>query len=258
MSAIAIARSTGRTLAGSQRSPCLGDLQRARPIRQRIPPAFCRLPRPRPPCDALSGRGTHAMAVLSPARARSRPSHCRGGSAPGRGSVQDEPVGRHRMVRRCAGVPKPRASGEGPRRRLRSPVAHAGYGRPGRELCLQPDLDMRRDRGPLTLGVVEGDCAAGGLALSTPRTAPLAGTTMTPSSETDALTASAGMSSAARMLASVSGAMLSQRSCMHLGQALQRAHRRRHAAHLREELLRFTRVQWPIIISPSCAAGRVR
>ena len=81
---------------------------------------------------------------------------------------------------------------------------------------------------------------------------------MTPSSETDALTASAGMSSAARMLASVSGAMLSQRSCMLWV---------RRCSVLTDGVMPpiFAKnssasrgVQWPIIISPSCAAGRVR
>ena len=72
------------------------------------------------------------------------------------------------------------------------------------------------------------------------------------------MTAWGGMSWAARMLFSVSGAMLSQRSCML---------RVSRCSVLTDGVMPpiFAKnssasraVQWPIIISPSCAAGRVR
>ena len=117
-----------------------------------------------------------------------------------------------------------------------------------RELCLQPDLATLGHAAeieglhPVTLGVVEGDRAAGGLAPARLGTAPLAG----PQRHHDAVERDRRAHRVGRYVLGGTDAGQCLRgdalpALMHaLGEALQRAHRRRHAAHLRE-LLRFTR-----------------
>ena len=119
-----------------------------------------------------------------------------------------------------------------------------------RELCLQPDLATLEHAAeieglqPGTLGVVEGDCAAGGLAPARLGTAPLAG----PQRHHDAVKRDRRGDRVGRYVLGGTDAGQCLRgdalpALMHaLGEPLQRAHRRRcHAAHLREELLRFAR-----------------
>ncbi len=96
---------------------------------------------------------------------------------------------------------------------------------------------------PLALGVVEGDRAARGLAPARLGTAVLAG----PQRHHDAVKGDGRGDRIGRYALGFTDAGQRLRGdalpvLMHAqGQALQRAHRRRHSAHFREELLRFTR-----------------
>ena len=111
------------------------------------------------------------------------------------------------------------ANGADPGLRAHSP----DIGDLARELRHQRDLAALRHAAeieglqPFALGVLEGERAAGGLLhqrASARPSSPALSATVTPPSETDAVTASAGMSVALHRVSSVSGAMLSQRSCM--------------------------------------------
>ncbi len=81
---------------------------------------------------------------------------------------------------------------------------------------------------------------------------------MTPSSETDALTAPGGMSWVLRMLSRASGPRLSQRSCMVTVSRCKVLTDGVMPPTFSKNSSASRAVQWPIIISPGWAAVRVR
>ena len=107
---------------------------------------------------------------------------------------------------------------------------------------------------PFAFSVVEGDRPQ---AASARPSSPAGSATMTPSSETEALTAPGAMSSVLRMLSSACGPRLSRRSCMVRASRCSVLADATMAPICEKNASASRAVQGPVISSPSRATGRV-